>query len=180
MKGRTLAFVIGAASLVVLAAMFGVSRATAATTMHRSAAGTASTGAGCNRLMSDTAAVKAMQPLHEEHVKDMQAWQDRYGADPTSAVAKAALATMRREHVGEMRAAFKKLGIKIPAGSCTVGIMDGSNGTGMMGGGATGMMGGAGTATDVHLQHHGTGGSGSEGASTMMGGTTSGMMGGTF
>jgi len=48
------------------------------------------------------------------------------------------------------------------------------------GGDATAMMGGAGTATDVHLQHHGTGGSGSEGASTMTGGTTSGMMGGTF
>jgi hypothetical protein len=181
MKGRTLALVIGAVSLVALAAMFGVSRATAATSMHLGSASAESRGTGCNRLMSDPAAVKAMQPLHAEHVKDMQAWRDRYGADPKSAEAKAAFATMRREHVREMRAAFKKLGIKIPAGTCSVGMMDGaSSGTGMMGGDATGMMGGSGVASDVHQQHPGTGGSGPDGASTMMGGTTSGMMGGTF
>jgi hypothetical protein len=189
MKGRTLLLVIGAVSIVALAAMFGVSRATASTAMHRVAAGTQGDKSGCSRIMGNPTAMKAMQPLHAEHVKDMQAWRDRYGSDPKSAEAKAALATMRREHVREMRTAFKKLGIKVPAGACSrsmmdgtsgAGMMDGTNGAGMMGGDATGMMGGAGASSDIHQQHHGTSDSGADGASNMMGGSTSGMMGGTF
>jgi hypothetical protein len=180
MKGRTLLLVIGVVSIVALAAMFGVSRATASTAMHRVAAGTQGDNSGCSRIMGDPAAMQAMQPLHAEHVKDMQAWRDRYGSDPKSTEAKAALATMRREHVREMRAAFQKLGIKVPAGVCSTSMMDGTNGAGMMSAGAAGMMGGSGATSAVHQQHHGTSGSGADGASTMMGGTTSGMMGGTF
>jgi hypothetical protein len=181
MKRWTLPLALGAIGLVALAAVFGVSRATAATSMHRTATGAHSGSAGRDRLMSDPAAVKAMQPLHAEHVKDMQAWQGRYGADPKSAGAQAALKTMRREHVREMRAAFRKLGIKVPAGACDTSMMDGANGTGMMGGGTDGMMGGSGATGAVHQQHHSEGGAGSSGASTMMGGSAAGMMGsGTY
>ena len=182
MKRRTLPLVLGAVGLVALAAVFGVSRATAATSMHRTSTGTQSGSAGCARLMSDPAAVKAMQPLHAEHVKDMQAWQAQYGKDPRSTEAQAALKTMRKEHVREMRAAFKKLGITVPAGACDGSMMDGATGTGMMNGGTDGMMGGSGAGGDVHQQHHGAGSASSSGVSNMMGGSAaSGMMGsGTF
>src|SRR5665647_1909668 len=127
MKRWTLPLVLGAVALVALAAAFGVSRATAATSMHRTSTIAQGGSAGWNRLMSDPAAVKAtvkaMQPLHAEHVQDMQAWQDLYGSvDPKTAEAQAALKTMRKEHVREMRAAFKKLGIKLPAGICDVSM----------------------------------------------------------
>jgi|SRR5450759_732255 len=178
MKRWTLPLVLGAVGLVALAAAFGVSRATAATSMHRASTGAQGGSAGCNRLMSDPAAVKAMQPLHADHVKDMQTWRDRYGEDPKSAEAQAALKTMRKQHVREMRAAFKKLGIKVPAGGCDISMMDGTIGTGMMGGGAAGMMGGSGVSGDVHQQHHGEGSASSSGASGMMGGSAAGMMGG--
>src|SRR5450759_5135789 len=163
MKRWTLPLVLGAVGLVALAAVFGVSRATAATSMHRTS--TIAQGGS------------AMQPLHAEHVQDMQAWQDLYrGVDPKTAEAQAALKTMRKEHVREMRAAFKKLGIKVPAGICDVSMMDGTNGTGMMVGGTHGMMGGSSATGDVHQQHHGEGSASSSGASGMMGDTT-GMMG---
>jgi hypothetical protein len=179
MKRWTLPLVLGAVGLVALAAAFGVSRATAATSMHRVSTGAQGGSAGCNRLMGDPAAVKAMQPLHADHVKDMQAWRSLYGKDPTSAKAQAALKSMRRQHVREMRAAFKKLGIKVPAGACDISMMDGTIGTGMMGGGAAGMMGGSGVSGDIHQQYHDLGSAGSSGVSNMMGGaTTSGMMGG--
>jgi hypothetical protein len=181
MKGRTLLLVIGAVSIVALAAVFGVSRATASTSMHRVAAGTPGDKSGCSRIMGNPTAMKAMQPLHAEHVKDMQAWRDRYGSDPTSAGAKAALATMRSEHVRDMRTAFQKLGIKLPAGACSRSMMNGTSVAGMMDGAADGMMGGSGAPSDdIHQQHHGTSDSGADGASSMMGGSTSGMMGGTF
>jgi hypothetical protein len=180
MKRWTLPLVLGTIGLVALAAGFGVSRATAATSMHRTSTGTHSGSAGCDRLMSDPSAMKAMQPLHAEHVKDMQAWQAQYGTDPQSTEAQAALKTMRNEHVREMRAAFKKLGIKVPVKACDLSMMDSANGTGMMGGtSGTGMMGGSGATGDVHQGHHGEGGAGSSGVSNMMGGSAAGgMMGG--
>jgi hypothetical protein len=147
--------------------------------MHRTSTIAQGGSAGWNRLMSDPAAVKAMQPLHAEHVQDMRAWQDLYGSvDPKTAEAQAALKTMRKEHVREMRAAFKKLGIKVPAGACDGSMMDGTNGAGMMGGSAADMMGGSGVSGDVHQQHHGDGTASSSGVSTMMGGSAAGMMGG--
>src|SRR5450830_1018306 len=105
MKRWTLPLVLCAVALVALAAAFGVSRATAATSMHLASTAAQSGSAGCYRLMSDPASSKAMQPLHTAHVKDMQAWQERYGKDPTSAEAQAALKTMRKQHVREMLAA---------------------------------------------------------------------------
>jgi hypothetical protein len=177
MKRWTIPLVLGAVALVALAAAFGVSRATAAT-MHRTASGSQSGSGGCARLMSDPAASQAMQPLHDEHVKDMQAWRAQYGKNPQSAVAQAALATLRRQHLGEMRAALEKLGIKVPAGACDGGMMDGTDGAGMMGGDAGGMMGGSGAGGSLHEQHHGAGGSNSSGASGGMMDGTSGMMGG--
>jgi hypothetical protein len=188
MKRRTLPLVLGAVGLLALAAVFGVSRATAATSMHRTSTDNQKGSAGCNRLMSDPAAMQAMQPLHAEHVKDMQAWQAQYGTDPQSTEAQAALKTMRKEHVREMRAAFKKLGIKVPVKACDLSMMGGADGTGMMGGGTDGMMGGtsgtgmmgdSGATGDVHQQHHGDSSAGSSGVSDMMGGSaTGGMMGG--
>ena len=171
MKRWTLPLVLGAVGLVALAAAFGVSRATAATSMHRASTAAPSGSAGCSRLMSDGAAAKAVQPLHAEHAKDMQAWRGQYSADPQGAAAQAALKTMRQQHVREMRAAFKKLGIKVSAGACDISMMDGTDGTGMMGG--------SGVSGDVHQQHHGEGtASSSGGVSTMMGGSAAGMMGG--
>ena len=171
MKRWTLPLVLGTIGLVALAAGFGVSRAIAATAMHRTSTGTQSGSVGFDRMMSDPSTMKAMQPLHAEHVKDMQAWQARYGTDLQSTEAQAPLKTMRKEHVREMRAAFKALGIKVPAGICDVSMMDGTNGTGMMGG--------SGAIGDVHQQHHGAVSAGSSGVSNMMGGSAAGgMMGG--
>ena len=149
MKRWTLPLVLGAVGLVALAVGFGASRATA-TSMYRASNSIPGGGAGCERVMGDSAAMKAMQPLHAEHVKDMQAWQARYGTDPKSDEAQAALKAMRKEHAREMRAALKKLGIKAPGGACGAGMMGGKNGThmmdgmdgaGMMNGGHRGMMG---------------------------------------
>jgi hypothetical protein len=182
MKRRTLPLVIGAVGLVALAATFGVARATAETSMHRASASAQGNGTGCERLMSDPAAMKAMQPLHAKHVQDMQAWRERFGQDPTSTEAQAALKAMRKEHVGEMRSALKEAGIKVPAGIvCDASMVDGTNGAGMMGGDAGSMMGGTGTTGDIHEQHHGDGSGTSTGASTMMGGGDTGtMMSGTY
>jgi hypothetical protein len=190
MRRRTLPLVIGAVGLVALAAIFGATRATAATSMHRGAESAQGTSAGCERLMSDPAAVKAMQPLHAEHVRDMQAWQERFGTDPSSAEAQAALKALRREHLRDMRSALTEQGIKVPAGLvCDPTMMDGTNGTGMMGGdtgtmmgGDTGaMMGGSAATGDIHEQHHGDGAGTATGQSTMMGGADTGtMMGGTY
>jgi hypothetical protein len=187
MKRWTLPVVIGAVALAATAAAFGVSRASAATFMHRTTTNGASS-AGCQSLMGDPAAMKAMQPLHAEHLKDMQAWQDKYGNAPTSTKAQTALKQMRKEHVSEMRTAFRKLGIKVPAGACNAGMMDGTNGTGMMRGSTSGtgimgadagsMMGGTGATSDVHQQHHGGTATTSGGVSGMMGGTTTGTTGG--
>jgi hypothetical protein len=185
MKRRTLPLVLGAIALVALAAAFGVSRAIATTSTHPASAGvrgvTAESGSvksgGCERLMSDPVALKAMQPLHAEHAKDMQAWRDQYGKNTQTAEAQAALKALRQQHVREMRAAFKKAGIKVPVRAYDGSMMDGTNGADMMDGGSDGMMGG-GAGSDVHQQHHGGGGSGSSGTSGDMMGDTTGMMGG--
>lgn len=161
MSRWTLPVVIGAVALAATAAAFGVSRAGAATLMHQSAASGAG-GGGHQGMMGKPAAMKAMLPLHAVHVKDMQAWQDKYRNDPTSAEAQAALKQMRKEHVAEMRTTLRKLGVKVPAGACGTSMMDGTSGIGMMGGiGATG---------DVHQQHHAENATTSGGVSSMMGG----------
>jgi len=85
----------------------------------------------CRALMNDPKALKAMQALRAEHQKDMRAWWDRYGSDPTSAAAQKALQALRREHRNDMRALLKQFGVTLPEGS-----------PGMMGGGWTPPRGG--------------------------------------
>ena len=65
--------------------------------------------------MSNPKAVKAMQELRAEHQKEMQAWTEQYGSDPSSAEAQAALQKLRQEHWNDMRGLFKRFGIKAPA-----------------------------------------------------------------
>jgi hypothetical protein len=71
-------------------------------------------GGVCRSLMSDPAAVKEMRARRAEHVKDMQAWWQRYGSDPTSSAAREALKKLRQEHWHDMQQLFKKYGIARP------------------------------------------------------------------
>ena len=127
-------------------------------------AGTGRSGArraaACRTLMSNPQAAGEMRALRVEHLKDMRAWQGKYGSDPSSAEAQATLQTLRQSHWTDMRALFKKYGIKVRAGagagacgSCG-GMMDAGascggvcgcqgDGTGAQGTGA-GMMGSGG------------------------------------
>lgn len=176
-------------ALVVGAVVAGVSvtRATAMTTHHRDATAAGVPGGGCQRLMKDPKAMQVMHDLHPDHLKDIQAWRDLYGSDPSSTEAKQALTRLWREHRAEMKSALAKAGVKFPAGLCTRKMMrDAATGTGagMMGAGSTDMMGAesAGMMGDssgsLHEQHH----SGTSGqASGMMGGADgASMMGGTY
>ena len=103
-------------------------------------------GAACGTLMGNPKALKAMQDLRAEHQRDMQAWSDKYGADPGGAEAQAALQALRQEHWNDMRGLFKKLGIKVPEGAGPGGgMMRGSGGCGgACGGAGTGATSGAG------------------------------------
>lgn len=175
MKKYVLAIVIGALVLAAVVAAIGVARAGAMTTHHRDARA-AGASAGCQRLMKDPAAMQVMHTLHADHVKDMQAWRDRYSSDPSSAEARQALDSLWREHRAEMKAAFAKAGVELPAGLCTRQMMQAAvtgDGAGMMGTDGAGMMG-AGSG-GLHEQHHAATGE----TSGMMGGA-SGMMGGTY
>ncbi len=146
MKKRTL--VIALTALVV--ALVAVSGAWAATRPHAtgSASRSATPGAAagwCRGLASSPTAWKEMQTLRAQHLADMKAWQQEYGADPTSAAAQAALAKLRAEHINDMLALMKKYGIK--AGTSGRSTMMGGSSAGyggMMGGSGSGygMMGG--------------------------------------
>ena len=122
--------------------------------------------AGCGALMSNPKALKAMQELRVEHQKEMQAWRDRYGAEPNSAEAQDALRQLRQEHWNDMRALLKKLGVNVPDGAGP-GMMGSGAGCGVAGGGGCG---GPGTSA----------GSGAGYGGGMMGGGYGGMMGGTY
>ena len=121
--------------------------------------------AACGQLMSNPKAVAAMQALRDEHRQEMQAWYDKYGADPTSVDARAALKTLRQAQWNDMRALFAQFGVKVPTGAGP-GVCGGRGG--MMGGGngPCGSAGGGGCA-----------GPGS-GAGTQGSGYGGGMMGG--
>jgi len=182
MKKYALAIVIGALVLAAVVAAIGVARAGAMTTHHRDARA-AGASAGCQRLMKNPAAMQVMHTLHADHVKDIQAWRDRYGSDPSSPEARQALDSLWREHRAEMKAAFAKAGVKLPANLCTRQMMRAAvtgNGGGMMGTDGGGMMGtdGAGMMGDesgsLHEQHH----AGTTGETSGMMGGASGMMGG--
>ena len=97
--------------------------------------------------MGGAVSVKDMQEQHAEHQADMQAWFDKYGADPSSAAAQTALDKLRTEHWNDMRELLKKYSAD-PA-TTPQGGAAGGYGAGMMGGGSgygagygTGMMGG--------------------------------------
>jgi hypothetical protein len=100
--------------------------------------------AACGQLMNNPKAVAAMQALRVEHRQEMQAWYDKYGADPASAEAKAALKALRVEHWNDMKALFKQFGIQVPKGTGpgACGGQGGMMGGGMMGSGGNGACGG--------------------------------------
>ncbi len=132
-------------------------------------------GGACRSLMGDPAAIKDMQALRAEHLKDMQAWSQKYGSDPTSSAAQQALAQLRQEHWNDMQQLFKKYGIKAPAAGAAGSVSP--YGPGMMGGGY-----GGGCWRNGASSQSGTSGSASPGAATtygpgMMGGGYGGMMG---
>ena len=127
-KTIALVAVVAAVALSVVAVAYGATRTTT-----RRAAG----NGACSALMNNPKALKAMQSLRAEHQKDMQAWNEQYGSDPSSAEAQAALQTLREEHWNDMRELFKKLGIKAPAGAGPGGgMMRGAGGCGGACGGA--------------------------------------------
>ena len=84
--------------------------------------------------------VKDMGALHSEHLADMKAWFDKYGADPSSVAARTAMAHLRAEHWNAMRELMKKYGINA-----------GATGRGTMMGGYGGMMGGYGSSTGTGM-----------------------------
>ncbi len=146
MKKWRVVLILAAVAVGALAASVVATRADAAGRVQRGLSGR---GAGaCGRLTSNPEAVKAMQGLRDEHMKDMRAWYDKYGQDPTSTAAQQALQKLREEHFSEMQSLFKKYGIAAPrvapspgngwgpgAGACDGyggGMMGGDYGSGMM------------------------------------------------
>jgi hypothetical protein len=112
--------------------------------------------AAWSQLMGNPRAVAETQALRAQHRKDMQAWYDKYAADPKSAEAQAALQALRRGHWNEMKALFEKLGIEVPAGAGP-GIRGAGGGT--VGGGLCGGAGGCGRpASGSRVQGSGYGG----------------------
>ncbi len=105
---------IVAIALSVVAVAYGATRSTTT----RRAAGSGA----CGALMSNPKALEAMQDLRAEHQGDMQAWSDRYGADPSSAEAQAALRNLREEHWNDMREVFEKYGVDAPVGAGPAGV----------------------------------------------------------
>jgi hypothetical protein len=87
----------------------------------------------CRTLSSDPAAVKDMQALRAEHQKEMQAWWQKYGSDPSSTAAQQALQKLRQEHWDDMQQLLKKYGVTAP--STRPGAASPGWGRGMMGGG---------------------------------------------
>jgi opacity protein-like surface antigen len=83
-------------------------------------------------------AVKALQELRDQQVKDMQAWWSKYGQNPTSAAAQKALTQLRDEHRTELQQLLKKYGLTLGRGSgCGRSLGEGwrqAPGMGMQGG----------------------------------------------
>jgi hypothetical protein len=136
--------ILAAVAVGALVASVVATRADAAGRVQRAFSGRDSTV--CGQLVNNPDAFKAMQALRAEHAKDMQAWYDRYGQDPTSTAAQQALQKLREEHLSEMQSLFKKYGSAAPrvAPSPGNGWGPGAGGSGGYGGGMMGggMMGG--------------------------------------
>ena len=139
---------IGAAALVVAlsaatVAVATAQRSTTSSDVRPTRAATPSASGWRGATMGGALSAEDMGSLHAEHLADMQAWFDKYGADPNSAVAQAALDKLRAEHWNDMRQLFKQYGVD-PA-TTGAGGATGGYGAGMMGGGSgygAGMMGG--------------------------------------
>jgi hypothetical protein len=123
--------------------------------------------AACSQLIGNPKAVAAMQALRVEHRQEMQAWYEKYGADPTATDAQAALKTLRQEHWDDMKALFKQFGVELPEGSGP-GTCGGQGG--MMGGGGNGQCGGGGAGCAG--PGSGTGNQGTGYGGGMMGGAS--------
>ena len=61
-------------------------------------------------------ALKALEELRDQHVKDMQAWWSKYGQDPMSAAAQKALTQLRNEHRTELQELLKKYDLQLGRG----------------------------------------------------------------
>ena len=131
MRGKLL-WITGAAIVLVLS----VASVAFAATQERSTTAPAAQarGVASGALLDDPAAAADLQALRSEHQVEMQAWFDKYGADPTTSAAQAALTELRTEHQSDMQALLTKYGVD--ASLCSDG--------GMMGGGYGRGMGGAG------------------------------------
>ena len=131
--------------VIVIAALVAVAvLSAAAVALGSSTPKTAPAGRGtCADIMRSPAALKAMRALRAEHWKDMQAWRDKYGADPTSAEAQAALQALRRQHWNDMKALLQKYGVKVPSGAGPGGAASGAGCVGAGGGGCGGVAGSA-------------------------------------
>ena len=160
-KTILIAAVVAVVGLSVVAAAYGATKSGSGK-RARSFAG------ACTQLLKNPQAVKDMQALRAEHQKEMQDWSTKYGSDPTSADAQAALKALRAEHWNDMKALFEKYGVKLPANAGPGSL----GGYGMMGSGGCG---GAGCG-QAGVGCGGLGQGGTTGAGMMGGG--SGMMGG--
>ena len=138
---------IGVAAVVVALSAATVAFATTQRSTSTSTPTTSTslgTGAVRGVMMGGAVSVKDMRALHAEHQADMKAWLDKYGADPNSTAARAAIAKLRAEHWNDMRAQLKKYGIN--AGTTGRGTMMGGSGAGY-----GGMMGGAGYGSSTGI-----------------------------
>lgn len=139
--------------IVLAVVLLGLSVAAGAYAQTTKRDGTRTRGACRGALTRDPAALKAMQELRDEHQKQMQAWRDKYGADPASPEARDAFRHLREEHWNDMRALLEKYGAAVPdargrglgrgfGGCCGGGGCQGGAGQGAGYGQGAGMMGG--------------------------------------
>jgi hypothetical protein len=110
--------------------------------MRQSGAGTIGQGGRGGMMLrgsGDRQLSDQMAKLMQEHVKDMAAWQQKYGSDPASAAAQQALQQLRAEHQADMQKLWQSSGAA-PSGSTGAPYGGGMMGRGTAGSG--GMMGG--------------------------------------
>jgi hypothetical protein len=106
----------------------------------------------CEALAGNAKALDAMRDIRAEHVEEMQAWNDTYGSDPTTAEAQSALQKLRAEHWNDMNELFKRFGVEPSAGAGPGRALRGSGGCGGTCGGA-----GTGSRCDAQASDRGTG-----------------------
>jgi hypothetical protein len=149
---------VAAIALTVVAVAYGATGA-------GKGSGRATSRGACGALMSNPKALNAMQALRAKHQAEMQAWNTRYGSDPMSAEAQAALQKLREEQWNDMRKLFGQYGSKAPVTGGPGGVMPGVERGGC--GGACGAAGASGSG-----QGTGSGGGMMGSAGGMMGAAT--------